>query len=80
MPSNTKLESVDNFEVFLKTLLLFGLAENCKAKKDIFLKNTVAKTASLLGSISTLYDSEKYYDGWILYRALTDRLAHIFYL
>ena len=80
MNTNALDQGIENFHVFIKTILLFELAEKCEEEKDIFLKNTLAKTSSLLQSINLLNDSENYNDGWILYRALTDRLAHVYYL
>ena len=74
METNAVDQGIENFQVFIK-LLLFELAEKCEDKKDIFLKNALAKTSSLLNSIDNLYKSENYFNGWILYRALTDRLA-----
>jgi len=79
METNAVDQGIENFQVFIK-LLLFELAEKCEDKKDIFLKNALAKTSSLLNSIDNLYKSENYFNGWILYRALTDRLAHVYYL
>jgi len=48
--------------------------------KDVYLRNTIAKTISLLKSIDTLYKIENFNDGWILYRSLIDRLVYIYYL
>jgi hypothetical protein len=40
----------------------------------------MAKSVSLLKSIKLLYDNEDFYNGWILYRSLTDRLVYLYYL
>lgn len=48
--------------------------------KDVYLRNSIAKTISLLKSIECLYIIENYNDGWILYRALIDRLVYLYYL
>ena len=48
--------------------------------KDVYLRNTIAKTVSLLKSIGVLYHIDSYNDGWILYRSLIDRVVYLYYL
>ena len=79
MNKDLNLDSFDNFGDFIK-ILLFELAEKCESRKDFYLRNALAKTASLIESIFKLHQIGNYYDGWILYRSLSGRLAHILYL
>jgi hypothetical protein len=58
---------------------LLKTASDAKGK-DVYLRNTIAKTISMLKSIDLLYKVENYNDGWILYRSLIDRLVYIYYL
>ena len=59
--------------------LLLKLSDKVHGK-DIFLRNSLAKSITLLKSINLQYESKAYNEGWILYRALIDRLIYIFYL
>lgn len=49
-------------------------------EKDVYLRNSIAKTVSLLKTIDLLFIVEKYNEGWILYRSLIDRLVYLIYL
>lgn len=70
---------IEKTEVIIKWLLL-NLADKVVTSKDIYLRNSIAKSSSLLGSIGKLYIQSSYNDGWVLYRSLIDRLVHIYYL
>ena len=58
---------------------LFKISSKVEGK-DVYLRNGIAKTLSLLKSIECLYAIKNYNDGWILYRALIDRLVYLYYL
>lgn len=73
------MECLEKIDIYTKTIL-FEIAINEKSSKDIYLRNSIAKADSLLKSIHILYENKSFYDGWILYRALTDRLVHLYYL
>jgi hypothetical protein len=66
-------------EIINKCFLL-KIASDVKSHKDTYLRNSIAKTISLLKSIGCLHTIENYNDGWILYRALIDRLIYLYYL
>lgn len=72
-------EIIEKIEVVNKWLLL-KLADKVETKKDIYLRNSIAKGISLLKSIDLLYRQKAYNEGWILYRSLVDRLVYIYYL
>lgn len=48
--------------------------------KDVYLRNSIAKTISLLKSIDLLFVVGQYNEGWVLFRALIDRLVYLHYL
>lgn len=60
--------------------LLLSLAAKAQNKKDIFLRNSMARCHALLESISLLYYNDSFHNGWILYRALLDRFVYLVYL
>lgn len=72
-------EVIEKTEVIIKWLLL-NLADKVVTSKDIYLRNSIAKSSSLLSSIEKLHIQSSYNDGWVLYRSLIDRLIHIYYL
>lgn len=72
-------KAIENFDIAIKTIL-YDIAKKAETKKDIFLRNSISKSCSILTSIQLLYRSSKYHDGWILYRTLVERLATIYYL
>lgn len=69
---------INQFETICKCFLL-KIAEQAK-DKDVYLRNCIAKTISLLKAIDVLFIIEQYNEGWILYRALIDRLVYVHYL
>lgn len=60
--------------------LLLALADKVENKKDIYLRNSIARCHTLLNSISALYYIKSYNDGWILYRSMLDRLIYLIHL
>jgi hypothetical protein len=68
-----KIENIDKW-------LLVKLATDATSKKDIYLRNSIAKSTTLLKSIYQVYSNDLYNEGWILFRALLDRLVYIYYL
>lgn len=72
-------KTIEKIEVIDKWLLL-KLAVDAESKKDIYLRNSIAKSITLLKSINREYLSESYNEGWILFRALVDRLIYIYHL
>jgi hypothetical protein len=81
----TKVTEDDIFECSdnLKTvasMIIFDLSDKSKIPKDIFLRNCIAKSASLLDSIILLYKRRYFDNTLILFRALIDRLIHVIYI
>lgn len=72
-------EIIDKIEVLDKWLLL-KLATDATSPKDRYLRNSIAKSISLLKSINYEFTRQSYNEGWILFRALIDRLVYIYYL
>jgi hypothetical protein len=72
-------DSVDKLEVVSKWLLL-RLAEAATAKKDIYLRNAIAKNISLVRAIQVLFDTGQFNQAYILFRSLLDRLVYLFSL
>lgn len=70
---------VNKIEVIDKWLLL-ELSEKVETNKDIYLRNSIARSITLLKSIDLLYQQKAFNEGWILFRSLVDRLVHIYYL
>lgn len=72
-------ENIERIEVISKWLLL-RLAHTAESKKDIYLRNAIAKNISLLRSIETLFDHQQFNQAYILFRSLLDRLVYVYYL
>jgi len=68
-----RIETIDKW-------LLVKLATDATSKKDIYLRNSIAKSTILLKSIYNVHLYESYNEGWILFRALLDRLVYLFFL
>lgn len=69
----------DNLKA-VASMLVFDLAEKATTPKDFYLRNSIAKSVSLLDSIITLYRRGYVDNAIILYRALLDRLIHVLYI
>jgi len=61
-------------------MFIFTLDKGSSQLKNLILRNFLAKSISQLDSIKLLNSSFQLYDCYILYRAMVDRLAHIYYL
>lgn len=48
--------------------------------KGIYLRNSIAKSQSLVNSIELTYNNKLYNESWILYRCLLDRFIYLTYL
>jgi hypothetical protein len=72
-------EIIEKIEVLDKWLLL-KLANDATSQKDRYLRNSIAKSITLLKSINSEYSRQSYNEGWILFRSLIDRLVYIYYL
>ena len=72
-------ENIERIEVVGKWLLL-RLAEKASSKRDIYLRNAIAKNISLIRSIELLFEKGQFNQGYILFRSLLDRLVYIYYL
>jgi hypothetical protein len=70
-------EIVNKVEIVTKWLL-FQLAEKVKSHKEIYLRNTLAKSLSSLKSINLLYQIDEVNNGWTLFRAQIDRLVYLY--
>ncbi len=69
---------IEKIEILDKWLLL-KLAIDVSTPKDRYLRNSIAKSITLLKSINNEYERQSYNEGWILFRALIDRLVYIYY-
>ena len=70
---------IEQIEILDKWLLL-KLAIDATTPKDRYLRNSIAKSITLLKSINIEYERQLYNEGWILFRALIDRLVYIYHL
>lgn len=70
---------IEKIEILDKWLLL-KLAIDVSTPKDRYLRNSIAKSITLLKSINNEYERQSYNEGWILFRALIDRLVYIYYI
>ena len=70
---------IEQIEILDKWLLL-QLAIDATTPKDRYLRNSIAKSITLLKSIYNEYERQSYNEGWILFRALIDRLVYIYHL
>ena len=70
--------TINQIEIICNCFLL-KIASNVDGK-DVYLRNSIAKTVSFLKTIDLLFCIEKHNEGWILYRSLIDRLVYLYYL
>jgi len=78
MRTSLYTETINQIEIISKCFLLRRTSD--VVGKDVYLRNSIAKTVSLLRTIDLLYTIEQYNEGWILYRSLIDRLVYLYYL
>lgn len=72
-------ENIERLEVVSKWILL-KLAGNASGKREIYLRNAIAKNISLLRSIEILFRHHEYNQAYILFRSLLDRFVYLCYL
>jgi hypothetical protein len=70
---------IQKFEIVDKWLI-FNLNPYLNTSKNKFLIYSIAKNLSLLKSIESEFNRTSYFEGWILFRALIDRLVYLLYL
>lgn len=58
-------------------LLLFEFARHNCSKKDLILRNFIARAAKSLQSIQALWELEDYQNAWVIHRTMLDRLFHL---
>ena len=61
-------------------LLLFGFAKQDCDRKNILIRNFIARTDMMVRGVLQLWDIGDFQDCWILYRCLVDRLFHLAHL
>src|SRR5438067_4130778 len=61
----------------LTTIVLFEIEERSEQRRDLIIRNFLARGAVTLGSILRLYDVRAYGDCWTLFRTLVDRHFHL---
>lgn len=71
--------NIERLEVVSKWLLL-RLAQKASTKKDIYLRNSIAKNISLLRAIEVLFEKRQFNQAYIVFRSLLDRLVYLYYL
>ena len=71
------LLAIDGFHGFCG-MLLFEFARNNCEKKDIIIRNFIARTDMMVRGIMQLWGISDFQDCWILYRCLLDRLFHLY--
>ncbi len=69
----------DSLTVFTTTIL-YQIGNRISGEKNLYLRNSIAKTQSLVLSIELTYNNKLYNEGWILFRCLLDRYIHLIYL
>ena len=64
----------------LSDMIIFNFAKYECAKKEIILRNFVARSSTSLKSIMTLWNLKDYPSAWVIHRTILDRLFHLHYL
>jgi hypothetical protein len=60
--------------------LMFSFAEMNCSKKDVIIRQFVAKSAMSLRGIYTLWEIDNYQDAWSIHRGMLERLFHLHHL
>lgn len=86
MSEKLEYRSVDEYRKAIDALFgvcgiaLFSFAKfECK-KKDIIIRNYVARGAKSLRAIMALWDIDDYQNAWVIHRSIVDRLFHLRFL
>jgi hypothetical protein len=61
-------------------LLLFDFARVPCESRDTIIRNFIARTSTISGSVFSLWDSGDQDNCWVLHRCLLDRLFHLWHL
>ena len=61
----------------LSGMILFNFAQHDCTKKDVILRNFVARSATSLKSIMALWDLDDHPSAWVINRTMLDRLFHL---
>jgi len=61
-------------------IILFEFARQERGKRDIIIRNFLARTNMMVRAVFRLWDLQDYQDCWILHRCLLDRLFHLNHL
>ena len=76
---NMKISRLESLTIFTTTLL-YQIGNKVSDDKGIYLRNSIAKTQSLVKSIELTYNNELFNESWILFRCLLDRFVYLKYL
>lgn len=61
-------------------MILFSFSKHNCDTKNIIIRNFIARASMMLKAIFRLWEISDYQDAWVVYRALLDRLFHLYYL
>ncbi len=61
-------------------IILFEFAREGQGKRDVIIRNFIARTDVMVRSVLRLWELKDYQDCWILHRCLLDRLFHLYHL
>ena len=61
-------------------MILFSFAKHDCDIKNTIIRNFIARSSMMLKAIFKLWEISDYPDTWVIYRALLDRLFHLYYL
>jgi hypothetical protein len=79
LPVESYTEALGVFHA-ISRIILFEFARQEGNKRDIIIRNFIARTDTMVRAVFRLWDLEDYQDCWILYRCLLDRLFHLSHL
>ena len=82
LPVETYAQAVQAFHGVCG-IILFEFARRATpraSKRDVIIRNFIARTDMMVRAIMRLWDLEDYQDCWILHRCLLDRLFHLCHL
>ena len=79
LPVEAYEEALNAFHVATGTVL-FGLAREGEGKRNLIIRNFIARGDMSARAIFRLWAMENYQDCWVLHRCLLDRLFHLRYL
>ena len=61
----------------ITTIILFEFGDGKASKKDIIIRNFIARGQVTLDSIAKLYEAKAHGDCWTLFRTIVDRMFHL---